>query len=198
MNKPLIKNSTCPHDCPSVCGLEVEVLDDHTIGRVRGAKDHSYTAGVICAKVARYAERIHHPDRLLKPLKRVGPKGSGQWQEISWDDALDLAAEKFKEAERDFGSESIWPYFYAGTMGLVQRDGIERLRQAKRYSNFYGTICISSAWAGYVAGTGQLSGVDPREMEKSDCIVIWGTNAVVTQVNVMTPYRSLSYSGRRR
>ena len=186
MNKPLIKNSTCPHDCPSVCGLEVEVLDDHTIGRVRGAKDHSYTAGVVCAKVARYAERIHHPDRLLKPLKRVGPKGSGQWQEISWDDALDLTAEKFNEAERDFGSESIWPYFYAGTMGLVQRDGIERLRHAKRYSNFYGTICISSAWAGYVAGTGRLSGVDPREMEKSDCIVIWGTNAVVTQVNVMT------------
>ena len=186
MNKPLIKNSTCPHDCPSVCGLEVEVLDDHTIGRIRGARDHSYTQGVVCAKVARYAERIHHPDRLTKPLLRTGPKGSGEWREISWDEALDRTAEKFLEAERDFGSESIWPNYYAGTMGLVQRDGIERLRHAKKYSNFYGTVCISSAWAGFVAGTGQLSGVDPREMAKSDCIVIWGTNAVVTQVNVMT------------
>ena len=186
MNKPLIKNSTCPHDCPSVCGLEVEVLDDHTIGRIRGASDHSYTQGVVCAKVARYAERIHHPDRLLKPLMRTGPKGSGQWKEISWEEALDRTAEKFLEAERDFGTESIWPYYYAGTMGLVQRDGIERLRHAKKYSGFYGTVCISSAWAGFVAGTGRLSGVDPREMAKSDCIVIWGTNAVVTQVNVMT------------
>jgi anaerobic selenocysteine-containing dehydrogenase len=186
MNKPLIRNSTCPHDCPSVCGLEVEVIDDHTIGRVRGARDHSYTAGVVCAKVARYAERIHHPDRLLKPMMRSGPKGSGQWREISWDEALDRTAEEFLKAEREFGSESVWPYFYAGTMGLVQRDGINRLRHAKRYSGFYGTICISSAWAGYVAGTGRLSGVDPCEMEKSDCIVIWGTNAVVTQVNVMT------------
>jgi anaerobic selenocysteine-containing dehydrogenase len=185
MNKPLILHSTCPHDCPSTCGLEVEVLDSNTIGRVRGAKDHSYTAGVICAKVARYAERIHHPDRLLKPMKRSGPKGSGMFEETSWGDALDLAAEKFIEAERNFGTESVWPYFYAGTMGLVQRDGIERLRHAKKYSNMFDTICTNMAWSGYVAGTGKLMGADPREMAKSDCVVIWGTNAVSTQVNVM-------------
>ena len=95
-------------------------------------------------------------------------------------------AEAFLEAERRFGSESVWPYFYAGTMGLVMRDGIERLTHAKRYSRFYGTICVGIAWPGYVAGTGRLIGADPREMEKSDCIVIWGTNAVATQVNVMT------------
>jgi anaerobic selenocysteine-containing dehydrogenase len=75
--------SVCPHDCPSVCSLEVEVIDGRTIGRVHGAKSNSYTAGVICAKVARYAERIHHPDRLLYPLKRTGPKGSGQFERIS-------------------------------------------------------------------------------------------------------------------
>ena len=80
--------SVCPHDCPSACALEVEVLDEHTIGRVRGAKDNSYTLGVICEKVGRYAERIHHPDRLLHPLKRKGPKGSGEFQRISWDDAM--------------------------------------------------------------------------------------------------------------
>src|SRR6202023_150783 len=85
--------SACPHDCPSTCALEVEVLDARTIGRVHGAADNSYTAGVICAKVARYAERVHHPGRLLTPLRRKGTKGSGEFVPIGWDDALDIAAE---------------------------------------------------------------------------------------------------------
>jgi anaerobic selenocysteine-containing dehydrogenase len=181
-----IGHSACPHDCPSTCALEVEVLDDRTIGRVRGAPDNSYTAGVICAKVARYAERIHHPDRLMKPMRRTGPKGSGAYEPIAWDDALDLVAEKFLEAERRFGSQSVWPYYYAGTMGLVQRDGIHRLRHAKKYSGFHSTICVNAAYTGFAAGTGKIAGVDPREMAKSDVIVIWGTNPVSTQVNVMT------------
>ena len=156
------------------------------IGRVRGAPDHPYTQGVVCAKVARYSERIHHPDRLTQPLRRVGPKGSGQFAPISWDEALDRVAEAFLKAERAHGSESVWPYFYAGTMGLVMRDGIERLTHVKRYSRFYGTICIGIAWPGYIAGTGRMAGVSPAEMTKSDVIVIWGTNAVATQVNLMT------------
>ncbi|WP_062212224.1 molybdopterin-dependent oxidoreductase [Aureimonas sp. AU12] len=178
--------TACPHDCPSTCALEVEILDSRTIGRVRGAEDNSYTAGVICAKVARYAERVHHPDRLLKPLQRVGAKGEGGWREISWDDALDLVAERFVQAEARHGSQAVWPYYYAGTMGLVQRDGIHRLRHAKRYSNQFDSICTNLAWTGFVAGTGKLAGVDPREMAKADVVVIWGTNAVATQVNVMT------------
>ena len=129
-----IGHSVCPHDCPSTCALEVELLDERRIGRVRGAKANDYTAGVICAKVARYAERVHHPDRLLHPLKRTGPKGSGQFREISWDEALDRTAEAFLAAEAKHGPETIWPYYYAGTMGLVMRDGIHRLRHAKRYS----------------------------------------------------------------
>ena len=80
-----IRASVCPHDCPSTCALEVEVLDGARIGAVRGAADNDYTQGVICAKVSRYAERIHHPDRLTRPLLRTGPKGSGQFREISWD-----------------------------------------------------------------------------------------------------------------
>ncbi|KAB2664678.1 molybdopterin oxidoreductase family protein [Brucella tritici] len=179
-------HSACPHDCPSTCALDVEILDERTIGRVRGAKDNSYTAGVICAKVARYAERVHHPDRLKHPLVRAGAKGAGQWKEASWEAALDLIAERFLKAERDYGSESVWPYYYAGTMGLVQRDSINRLRFAKRYSNQFDSFCTNMAWTGYFAGTGSLTGPDPREMAKADVVVIWGTNAAATQVNVMT------------
>ena len=181
-----IGHSACPHDCPSTCALDVEILDERTIGRVRGAKDNSYTAGVICAKVARYAERVHHPDRLKQPLVRAGAKGDGQWKQASWEAALDLVAERFLKAEQDHGSESVWPYYYAGTMGLVQRDSINRLRFAKRYSNQFDSFCTNMAWTGYFAGTGSLTGPDPREMAKADVVVIWGTNAAATQVNVMT------------
>ncbi len=178
--------TTCPHDCPSTCSLEVEVIDDRTIGRVRGSTENSYTAGVICAKVARYAERAHSPDRLLRPLERSGPKGSGRFREISWEAALDRIAAEFRAAEARHGAETVWPYYYAGTMGQVQRDGINRLRHAKGYSEEFDTICTNLAWTGWIAGTGRLAGVDPREMAKSDLVVIWGTNAVATQVNVMT------------
>ena len=80
--------SVCPHDCPSACALEVERIDDRTIGRIHGAKENSYTQGVICAKVARYAERVHHPDRLMRPLKRIGKRGGGNFIPIGWDQAL--------------------------------------------------------------------------------------------------------------
>jgi anaerobic selenocysteine-containing dehydrogenase len=189
MNKlvrPKIAASACPHDCPSTCALEVEVIDEHSIGRIRGAADNAYTAGVICAKVARYAERVHHPDRLTVPLRRLGPKGSGEFGPISWDDALDLVAEKFVRAEQAHGSQAVWPYYYAGTMGFVMRFGMNRLRHVKKYSGFFSTICVNPAYTGYIAGTGKLAGADPREMAKSDLVVIWGTNAVHTQVNVMT------------
>ena len=182
----MIHTSVCPHDCPSTCALEVEKIDSHHIGRVRGAADNSYTAGVICSKVARYRERIHHPDRLTQPLRRRGEKSSGEFEPLSWDDALDEVAEALLSAEQRHGSESIWPYFYAGTMGLVMRDGIHRLRHAKKYSGQHSTICVTLAWNGFIAGTGRLAGADPREMSVSDLVVIWGTNAASTQINVMT------------
>jgi len=180
--------STCPHDCPSTCALEVERLDARTIGRVHGAPDNSYTAGVVCAKVARYAERVHHPDRLTQPLRRTGPKGDGigAFEPISWDDALDhVAANLIRVAEED-GSEAVWPYFYAGTMGLVQRDGINRLRHVMGYSRQHSTICNTLADAGWLAGMGVKYGVDSREIAGSDLIVVWGGNPVHTQVNLMT------------
>jgi anaerobic selenocysteine-containing dehydrogenase len=180
------KASVCPHDCPSCCALEVDVLDNNRIGAVRGAQDNTYTAGVICAKVSRYAERQHHPDRLTTPLLRTGPKGSGQFRPIPWDEALDRIADKFTAIAAEHGKEAIWPYYFAGTMGLVQRDGINRFRHAMGYSRQKGTICSIIAEAGWMAGCGRIIGPDSREMVDSDLIVMWGGNPVATQVNVMT------------
>lgn len=187
MNAPLrIVPSVCPHDCTSTCALDVEILDARTIGRVRGSRRNSYTDGVICEKVARYAERVHHPDRLTHPLLRTGPKGALQWKRISWDEALDRVAEAFTEKAARHGSETVWPYFYAGTMGLVQRDGINRLRHVMKYSRWFSTICVELSDSGWLAGVGGKRGVDLREAaEHADVVVIWGGNPVHTQVNVM-------------
>jgi anaerobic selenocysteine-containing dehydrogenase len=183
-----IVHSACPHDCPSTCALEVERISPTRIGRIHGAKDNSYTAGVICAKVARYAERQHHPDRLSVPLRRVGEKGVGRgaFQPITWGQALDEIAEQFLRAEQRHGAEAVFPYYYAGTMGLVQRDGIFRLTHEKKYSRQKSTICVTLSDAGWQAGVGVMRGVDTREMAESDLIVVWGGNPVATQVNVMT------------
>jgi anaerobic selenocysteine-containing dehydrogenase len=180
--------SVCPHDCPSTCALEVERIDSHRIGRVHGRRDHPYTAGVVCTKVARYAERQHHPDRLATPLRRVSGKGAGRpaFVPISWDEALDAVAEAFLRAAQRHGSETVWPHFYAGTMGLVQRDGINRLRHALRYSRQHSTICVTLSDTGWIAGAGVKRGVDAREIPLADLVVMWGGNPVSTQVNVMS------------
>lgn len=185
-HQAVTRSSVCPHDCPSQCALDVEVLDGARIGAVRGSAANTYTAGVICAKVARYRERIHHPDRLTVPLLRTGPKGSGQFRPIRWDEALDRVAASFTDLAARHGPETVWPYFFAGTMGLVQRDGINRLRHVMRYSQQHRTICSSITEVGWFAGAGHWTGSDPREMAKSDFVVMWGGNPVATQVNVMT------------
>ncbi len=178
------KPSACPHDCPATCALEVEILPDNRVGRFRGASDNDYTAGVLCAKVGRYADRVHHPDRLMTPLRRTGPKGSGQFTPISWDDALDEIATRFKDITATHGAEAIWPYYYAGTMGQVQRDGINRLRHALGYSDQKRTICTALPRAGWLAGTGFERGTHPQEMLTSEVIVIWGGNPVATHVHI--------------
>jgi len=188
MNAPLpISPSVCPHDCTSTCALEIEIKDARTIGRVRGSMRNTYTNGVICEKVARYAERVHHPDRLQFPMKRTGAKGSKSYARISWDEALDTVAEQFQKKAALHDAETVWPYFYAGTMGLVQRDGINRLRHQMKYSRWFSTICVALSDTGWIAGTGFKRGTDMREVdEHSDLVVIWGGNPVNTQVNVMT------------
>lgn len=176
--------SVCPHDCPSTCALDIEVVDRKTIGIVRGA-DNPYTAGVICNKVSRYAERVHHPDRVLYPQLRIGPKGSGLFRRISWDEALDRIVAGFSGVAARHGTEAVWVYSSAGTMGLVNRDGVFRLRHAMKWSSRKGTICTAIASAGWRAGCGRVIGSDSREMAVADLNVLWGTNPVSTQVNVM-------------
>jgi anaerobic selenocysteine-containing dehydrogenase len=181
-----IARSACPHDCPSACALEVPVLADGRIGRIRGARDNTYTLGVVCSKVARYAERINHPDRLLRPLRRVGAKGEGRFEPISWSDALDEIGERFLRVAARSGPEAIWPYHSGGNMGVLQRYGLDRLRNSMRYSRQQTTICVTPAESGWLAGVGKLIGPDPREMADADLIVVWGANPVSTQVNVMS------------
>ncbi len=184
--RPKIGASACPHDCPSTCALEVEIFDGRTIGRVRGAEDNAYTAGVICAKVARYAERAHHPDRLLHPLRRVGPKGSGSLRRSPGTTRLISSPSNSSAPNKSTAPKRCGRTITPAPWGSCMRDGINRLRHAKKYSGFFSTICVNPAWTGFIAGTGKLAGADPREMAKSDLVVIWGTNAVNTQVNVMT------------
>ncbi len=180
-------HSACPHDCPSTCALEVEVIDGKRIGRVYGAKDNNYTSGTLCAKVGRYAERIHHADRLTQPLRRIGKKGEGieAFTAISWDEALDEVASRFTAAMDKHGSETLWPYHYAGTMGLVQRDGIARFRHLLKTSRQHDTFCVSLADAGWNAGVGAKRGSDARTIVDSELVVVWGGNPVSTQVNLM-------------
>ena len=189
--------SACPHDCPSTCSLEIERIDEQRIGAVRGAKSNSYTDGVTCAKVARYAERAHHPDRLSTPLVRVGPKGAGAFAPIGWDAALDRIAEEFQAAAARHGSEAVWPYHSGGTMGMVQRYGLERLRNVMRYSRQHSTICGTPAESGWKAGIGKLVGADPREMAEAELIFMWGGNPVSTQVNAMTHIQKARKKGAK-
>ena len=180
----LLSTSACPHDCPSTCTLDIE-HDYKNIFKIKGNKENSYTKGVICSKVSRYQDRTHNKNRLIYPMQRVGDKGSNNFKRISWENALNIVCEKFLEINKNYGSEAIWPYFYAGTMGLLQRDGINRFRHEFNFSDQYSTICNTLPQAGWMAGVGSLMGPDPREVKHSKIIVMWGGNPASTQVNFM-------------
>lgn len=175
--------SVCPHDCPGSCALLVDKLSEGKVGRIRGSTNHPYTNGIICAKVGRYAERVHSTKRITTPLERKGQKGSGQFSPISWDKALDTVVAAYRRAQADFGKETFWPYYYGGTMGIVQRGATNRLRYMLGGSGQKTTICSTIGEAGWLAGIGAKIGSDPREMIDSELIVFWGMNPTVTQIN---------------
>ncbi|HSW17642.1 MAG TPA: molybdopterin oxidoreductase family protein [Ramlibacter sp.] len=172
----------CPHDCPDTCALVTTVKDGVAI-KVQGNPAHPMTAGVLCAKVSRYTERTYHPERLLRPMRRVGPKGSGRFEPVSWDDAIDDIAQRLGEiAGRD--PQAIVPYSYAGTMGLVQGESI-----AARFFHRLGaslldrTICAAAGGEGMVQTLGGKVGMKVEFFAESRLILIWGSNSIASNLH---------------
>ncbi|KQR63318.1 molybdopterin-dependent oxidoreductase [Acidovorax sp. Leaf160] len=167
----------CPHDCPDTCALLTTVENGIAI-RVQGNPAHGHTDGVLCAKVSRYAERTHHPERLLTPLKRSGPKGSGQFTPVSWDEALDDIARRMGAiAARD--PQAILPYSYAGTMGLVQGESMDRRFFHRLGASLLGrTICASAGGEGLTQTLGGKVGMKVEWFAESKLILIWGSNSI--------------------
>jgi anaerobic selenocysteine-containing dehydrogenase len=174
----------CPHDCPDTCVMTVTVDGDRAVS-IGGDPDHRFTQGFLCAKVNRYLERVYSPDRLLHPLRRVGPKGSGRFERISWDDALDLVANRFREVVAAHGAQAILPYSYAGNMGLLSYGSMDRrFFGALGASLLDRTICASAGAAGYKATVGKSVGADPEAVVNARLIVAWGANIVSSNVHL--------------
>src|SRR5262245_43431693 len=188
--------SVCPHDCPSACSLRVTVADGRLAG-VTGDPEHPFTQGVICGKVRAYAERVHSPLRVLAPLRRVGPKGSGRFTPIGWDDAVAEIARRWRRIIDADGPEAILPYSYAGTMGQVQYYAGHPLFHAVGASLLDRTICVSTAYAGWRATVGAGTGNDSEQMVGADLVVLWGINAAYSSVNVMTLVKQARARGAR-
>src|SRR6202795_391632 len=202
-----IVRGACPHDCPDTCAMQITV-ENGVAAKVEGAKDHPFTAGTLCTKVARYLERTYSKDRVLFPQKRAGPKGRGEFERISWDEALDTIAAKFKVIADD-DPQGILPYDYAGTMGYVQWHSMGR-----RFFNRLGasrldrTICSSAGKAGMLITRAGWFGMDPERFDEAKLILIWGSNPIVSNLHLWSraqeakrrgatliaidPYRSLT------
>ena len=172
----------CPHDCPDTCSLLTTVKDGVAI-KVQGNPHHPLTDGVLCTKVSRYTERTYHPDRVLHPMKRVGPKGSGQFRQVSWEEALSDIAARLK-AIADKHPERILPYSYAGTMGMVQGESI-----AMRFFNLLGaakldrTICSSAGSEALAQTFGSKVGMKVQHFAESKLILIWGSNVITSSIH---------------
>src|SRR5256885_1328714 len=177
--------SVCPHDCPSCCSLVVTVSDGR-LTSVTGNPDHPFTRGVICGKVREYAERVHSPLRVLTPLRRVGPKGAGEFAPISWDDAIEAIAARWRAIIASDGGEAILPFSYAGSMGQVQFFAGHPLFHALGASRLDRSICTSTAYAGWRATLGTVTGNDSEQMVGAELVILWGVNASYSTINVMT------------
>jgi len=172
----------CPHDCPDTCSLLTTVENGVAI-KVQGNPAHPHTDGALCTKVSRYTERTYHPERILQPMKRVGPKGSGQFEVVSWEAALaDIAQRLQAIAARD--PQAILPYSYAGTMGLVQGESIAARFFHKLGASLLGrTICAAAGGEGLVHTLGGKVGMRVEFFAESDLILIWGSNSITSNLH---------------
>ena len=174
-----VVRGACPHDCPDTCAMLVTVENGRAV-RVAGDPDHPVTQGFLCAKVNRYIERTYHEDRLTSPMRRVGAKGSGQFEPISWPDALDeIAARLGAIAGSELGPQAILPYSYAGTMGLVQGSSMDhRFFHLLGASRLDRTICSMAGTIGMRMTVGANVGADGEGVPDSDLVLLWGTNTL--------------------
>jgi Anaerobic dehydrogenases, typically selenocysteine-containing len=173
----------CPHDCPDTCSMVFEVEDGKLAG-VRGNKDHPMTRGGLCVKLKDYEKRHYHPDRLLYPMRRTGPKGSKQFKRITWNEALDEITAKWKEIIKEYGPQAIIPYSYLGHQGLVHG-----LNGGDAFFNRLGatvcerTFCGEGSCTAWLLTVGPTAGVDPESYIHSRYIVLWACNSVSTNLH---------------
>jgi anaerobic selenocysteine-containing dehydrogenase len=193
-----VVRAACPHDCPDTCAMLVTVKDGVAI-KIQGDPSMPFTDGTLCTKVAHYLERTYAPERVLYPLKRVGPKGSGEFRRIGWDEALDEIAERLKAlAASAEGPETILPCSYAGTMGMVQYSSMDR-----RFFHRLGaslldrTLCSSAGKAGVKATLGGSVGMDPERFDEAKLIILWGANPVVSNLHLWSRVQQAKRRGAR-
>ncbi len=175
--------SVCPHDCPDTCGI-ISHVEDGKLVKVKGDPDHILTRGFLCQKVMNYPERVYSPDRVLYPLKRVGVKGAGKFERISWDEAIETITSQFKNIINKHCAESILPFSGSGTLGLVNGTVA-----GKRFFNHLGasrldrTICSKGGRIGYKYTLGASFGADPLAIPQSKMVISWGTNPYYTNIH---------------
>ncbi len=175
-----VVRGACPHDCPDTCAWLVTVQNGRAI-RVEGDPGHPHTRGFLCAKVREYLSLVYHPDRVLHPLKRVGAKGEGRFQRISWREAVEIIAERWTELSARHGPASILPYSYSGTLGVVHNDSLDR-RFFHRLgaSELKRTICSAAGSAGVRYSLGARQGADPETIPLARLVLVWGANPAST------------------
>jgi anaerobic selenocysteine-containing dehydrogenase len=181
---PEIRRSVCSLDCPDCCSVLVTVENGHGT-KLRGNPEHPVTRGFLCGKVAQYLEREYHPDRLLYPQRRIGAKGEGRFERISWDEALNTIAARLQAVAAESGSEAILPYSYAGTMGFLNNAGMDR-RFFHRLgaSRLDRTICSAAGGVGLTQALGFRYGTEPEQFGHAKLILAWGANLLGTNVHL--------------
>ncbi len=188
--------SVCPYDCPDACGMLVEVQGGRAVS-VRGDPEHPYTRGTLCPKMNRYQDTVHSPDRLRTPLLRRGPKGAGEFRPASWEEAVAKIARRWRAILDAHGGEAILPYSYAGTMGLLQRNAGHAFFHRLGASRLDRTICSPAKDAGWKAVMGETPGPHPDAVLRSDLVVLWGINAVATNIHFADRVKEARRGGAR-